>query len=150
MKNTLLYASTFVCLAQLSSAQSNNANSGAPTNPSSISSIKNNQMTTETLTNPTVKSAIDALQKGDKAAWLALFAPNAQLFDDGSPRNFQRFSNDAIGHERFTSIDKVENNGLDVYGHFHSDQWGDFKVYFKFQVNDEGKVSRLDIGQANY
>lgn len=105
---------------------------------------------TEKLTNPTAKAAIDALQRGDKTAWLALFSPDAQFFDDGSPRNFQRFSNDAIGHERFTSIDKVENGGLEVFGHFHSDQWSDFKVYFKFQINAEGKIQRLDIGQASY
>jgi hypothetical protein len=45
------------------------------------------------------------------------------------------FTRDAFGHERFTSIDRVENNGLDVSGAFHSDQWGDFQTYFRFQLS---------------
>ena len=101
------------------------------------------------LTNTVVKKAIDALQKGSTTDWFALFADDALLFDDGNKMNFKSFFNKALGHERFTSIDKVENNGLTVYGKFHSDQWGDFRTYFKFQINTEGKINRLDIGQAN-
>jgi hypothetical protein len=64
--------------------------------------------------------------------------------------NFKSFFEKALGHERFTSIDKVEQNGLHVYGKFHSDQWGNFKTYFKFTVDTDGKISKLEIGQAGY
>ncbi|SIO01082.1 nuclear transport factor 2-like protein [Chitinophaga niabensis] len=104
----------------------------------------------EKLTNPVVKKAIEALNAGDSKAWFALFTANAELYDDGNKMNFKQFSGKALGHERFTSIDKVENNSLDVYGKFHSDQWGDFKTYFKFHIDPSGKISRLDIGQASY
>lgn len=106
-------------------------------------------MNTDKLINTTVKAAIEAWQKGDADAWLSFFTPDAKLYDDGHPRDFQRFCEEAIGHERFTSIDKVENNGLDVYGAFHSDEWGDFDTYFKFTIDTGGKISRLDIGQAD-
>jgi len=53
-----------------------------------------------------------------------------------------------LGHERFTSIETVENGGLDVTGHFHSDEWGDFLAYFRFKLSPAGKIVRLDIGQA--
>ena len=102
------------------------------------------------LSNLKVKAAINALQKGDIKNWFALCADDAILYDDGNQLQFNNFFKKAVGHERFTSIDKVENNGLDVYGNFHSDQWGDFKTYFKFQINKAGKISRLDIGQASY
>ena len=105
-------------------------------------------MITKALTNPTVKAAVEALQKGDRNAWSALFEPHARLYDDGAPRNLEKFTRDALGHERFTSIDRVENNGLDVTGAFHSDQWGDFRTYFKFRLSPSGKIVRLDIGQA--
>ncbi|HVI45832.1 MAG TPA: hypothetical protein VM802_13240 [Chitinophaga sp.] len=105
---------------------------------------------TSIITHPVVKAAIDALQQGDNAAWSALFTDNAELYDDGNKRDLRSFSRDAVGHERFTSIDKVENNGQDLYGRFHSDQWGDFKTYFKFHIDSGGKINRLDIGQANY
>jgi len=104
-------------------------------------------MTTE-LTNPTVEAAITALQNGDRDAWSALFEPDAELYDDGSPRDLKKFTRDALGHERFTSIERVENNGLDLVGAFHSDRWGDFRTYFKFQLSPSGKIKRLDIGQA--
>ncbi|MFT3681848.1 MAG: hypothetical protein QM791_16365 [Ferruginibacter sp.] len=107
-------------------------------------------MDTSKLTNATVKAALEAWQNGDSKSWLSFFTADAVLYDDGSPRDFKRFSSHAIGHERFTSIDKVENNGLDIYGKFHSDQWGDFKTYFKFHINTDGKITRLDIGQASY
>jgi hypothetical protein len=107
-------------------------------------------MDTGKLTNYTIKAAIDAWQKGDAKTWLSYFTEDAKLFDDGNPRSFHNFSAEAIGHERFTSIDKVENNGLDIYGHFHSEQWGDFNTYFTFHLNSDGKIYRLDIGQANY
>ncbi|SDL96438.1 Cif family virulence factor [Siphonobacter aquaeclarae] len=100
------------------------------------------------ITHPVSRAAIEAWQKGDAKAWNALFAPNAQFFDDGNPRDLHRFSSEAIGHERFTSIDRVEDNGLSIYGHFHSDTWGDFRTYFKFHVNREGKIERLEIGQG--
>lgn len=50
------------------------------------------------------------------------------------------------GYEKFTSIDLVENNGRDLVGAFHSDQWGDLRAYFKFQLSPTGKIKRLDIG----
>ncbi len=111
--------------------------------------IKENAMKLDALTNPTVKAAIEALQKGDKAAWAALFTPDATMLDDGHPRNLKKFTQDALGHERFTSIDKIENNGLNLEGAFHSDTWGDFRTYFRFHLTADGKISRLDVGQAH-
>ncbi len=108
------------------------------------------KMNTDKLTNTIVKNAIESWQKGDKQMFLSFCTIDAKLFDDGNPRDFQKFVKEACGHERFTSIDKVENNGLNVYGHFHTESWGDFKTFFKFHLNGEGKIVRLDIGQASY
>lgn len=102
----------------------------------------------QTLKNPTVKAVIDALQKGDRAAWKAQFEPNAQLFDDGHPHSLEKFTREALGHERFTNIETVSDDGLEITGQFHSDQWGDFRTHFRFTLSAAGKVARLDIGQA--
>jgi hypothetical protein len=114
------------------------------------STIKLSDMDTRKLTNTIIRQALDAWQSGDSEKWLSFFADNTQLLDDGSPRDFHKFSTQAIGHERFTSIDKVENEGLDIYGHFHSNTWGDFKTYFKFHINSDSEIYRLEIGQVNY
>jgi len=105
-------------------------------------------MNTEALTNPTVRAAIEALQRGDRTTWASLFEPGAKLNDDGHVRSLENFSQDALGHERFTSIDRIENNGLNLVSSFHSEQWGDFRTYFRFQLSSAGKIERLDIGQA--
>ncbi|MBS0422637.1 MAG: hypothetical protein JSR66_33330 [Proteobacteria bacterium] len=105
-------------------------------------------MNTGQLTDPTVKAAVEALQKGDRQAWAALFEPGARLYDDGNERSLETFTREALGHERFKSIDHVENNGLDLTGAFHSDHWGEFRTYFRFHLSTKGKITRLDIGQA--
>lgn len=107
------------------------------------------QLDTAELTNPTVKAAIEALQQGDRQRWVQLFERGARLYDDGTPRSLEAFSRDALGHERFTSIDLIENGGLDLVGRFHSEQWGNFRSYFRFQLSTAGKIDRLDIGQAD-
>ncbi|MFY0253394.1 hypothetical protein ACDQ55_05490 [Chitinophaga sp. 30R24] len=107
-------------------------------------------MNTDQLTNEAVRQAITALQTGDDERWFALFTENPELYDEEDKMEFRPFFEHALGHERFISIDKVENDGRDIYGYFHSDQWGDFKTYFKFYFNAAGKIKRLDIGQADY
>jgi len=104
----------------------------------------------EKLHQPIVRAAIEALEDGDLHTWLNLFTADAQLFDDGRKIDFTAFSRNAVGKEKFTRIDKVENDGWDVYGQFHSGQWGDFKTYFLFRANANGKIEHLEIGQANY
>lgn len=128
-----------MCTAQQSCAQKRANNTAQQ---------KQATMDTSKLTHATVKAAFDAWQKGDSKTFLSFFTADATLYDDDNPRNFQGFVKDACGHERFTSIDKVEHNGLDIYGRFHTESWGDFNTYFKFHLNAEGKITRLDIGQA--
>lgn len=97
--------------------------------------------------NPIVKSAFEAWQGNDLQGWLSHFTADAKLYDDGNPRDFQAFSKE-IGKERFTGIDEVKSDGTEIVGPFHSDQWGNFRTYFRFHLNGEGKIERLDIGQA--
>jgi hypothetical protein len=101
------------------------------------------------ITNETVRDSIEALQEKDPQKWLTYFTSDAKMTDDENPRDFQSFSKNAVGNEWFTEIHRVENDGKDIYGHLTTEQWGDFNVYFKFHVNSEGKIHRLDIGQAN-
>lgn len=100
------------------------------------------------LHHPVVKAAIEALQRGDRTSWMALFEPHATLYDDGQPRDLSAFHQEALGHERFMCIDRVSADGLEVIGPFHSDQWGNFDTCFRFGLSPTGLIQRLDIGQA--
>ena len=102
----------------------------------------------EKITDPAVRAALTAWQTADKAAWLRSFAADPQLYDDGNARDFAEFTN-AIGTERFVTIDRIEDGGRAVYGQFHSDHWGDFRTYFRFTPRVDGRFTRLDIGQAD-
>ncbi|WP_223608233.1 hypothetical protein [Chryseobacterium sp. OSA05B] len=107
---------------------------------------KQKNMDLSKITDDTVKQAIKALQDGDKS-WYGFFTENPLMTDDGNPVDFQSFFSNALGTEKFLSIDKVENDGKDIYGSFQAGKWGTFRTYFKFQKNNEGKFDRLDIGQ---
>jgi hypothetical protein len=107
-----------------------------------------NRMDTSKL-NETVKNAFEAWQNGNAETFTSYFTTDAKLYDDGNPRDFKKFVKEACGHEKFISIVKIENDGKDIYGQFHTESWGDFKTYFKFSLNNEGKFDKLEIGQAN-
>lgn len=101
------------------------------------------------ISNETVRAAINAWQNGDKNTFLSFFTANPALTDDGNPRDFQGFVDEACGKEKYLEIDSVENNGTEIYGKFDAGRWGVFRVYFKFHADQEGKFNRLDIGQCN-
>lgn len=101
------------------------------------------------ITNPKVKKAIEALQANDRKVWYSCFADNIVFTDDGRTLNFKSFFDNAFDKkEKFLDIDKVENDGKELYGKFYAGQWGTFRVYFKFHQHSDGKFIRLDIGQA--
>ncbi len=106
-------------------------------------------MDTLSITNEKVRSAIGALQENNLTAWYSFFTENPVFTDDGRTLNFRSFFDNAFAHkEKFLTIDKVENNGKDIYGNFKAGQWGTFNVFFKFHQNAQGKFDRLDIGQT--
>lgn len=113
------------------------------------STSKQSTMDLSKISDETVKQAISALQNGD-ASWYTYFTENPVMTDDGNTIDFKNFFDKALGTEHFLSIDKVENEGKDIYGNFKAGQWGTFKVFFKFHKNESGKFDRLDIGQAKY
>ena len=59
------------------------------------------------------------------------------MTDDGNKVDFKNFFAKALGTEKFLTIDKVENDGKDIYGNFKAGQWGTFPVFFKFHQNEE-------------
>ena len=100
------------------------------------------------ITNAIVRNAIAALQEGNKEKWFELSKDNATLYDDGRQISFKSFFQTAIGHERFTSITRLKT-GDRYFCHFHSDQWGDFKTFFKFSLSGNSKISKLESGRPN-
>jgi hypothetical protein len=120
-----------------------------PDNNTSNHKLKTKGTNMEKITNELVRKAIEALQAGDKS-WYSFFTNDVKMTDDGRTIDFKQFFAGALGKEKFVSIDKVENNGKDIYGPFKAGSYGTFKVFFKFHEGADGKFDRLDIGQASY
>lgn len=108
---------------------------------------KQKNMDLSKITNDKIKKAVQALQEGH-TSWYEFFIENPVMTDDGNLVDFKSFFSDALGKEKFLSIDRVENEGKDIYGTFQAGKWGTFPVFFKFYENADGKFERLDIGQA--
>ncbi|HEY9385873.1 MAG TPA: hypothetical protein VIP70_02445 [Nitrososphaeraceae archaeon] len=101
---------------------------------------------------PIIKSAIEAMNSRNKKQWYELFSHNPAFTDDGNPHDFTKWcENELFGSSvsYLASIDKVEDGGLTIYGMFHSDQWGDFKTFLRFHV-ENGKITKMAVGQTNY
>jgi hypothetical protein len=106
-------------------------------------------MNLNNITNETVKKAIEALQDNDKTLWYSYFTKDAILTDDGNQLDLKSFFDNAFNHhEKFLSIDKVENDGKNLEGNFFAGQWGTFRTYFNFHTDENDNIIRLDIGQA--
>ena len=99
--------------------------------------------------NPTVRKAIDALQRGEVRTWLSLFVRNAVLYDHGNAMAAGEFIEKSVGREWFTRIDRTGDAGLSVFGSYHTVQWGDFLVSFRFVLAGE-EICRLDVSQVAY
>lgn len=112
--------------------------------------------------NPTVRKAIDALQRGEVGTWLSLFVKNAVLYDHGNAMTAGEFIEKSAGREYFTRVDRTDDKGLSVFGSYHTVQWGDFLVSFQFLLAAEGvkdrsgrlgvgdRICRLDVSQVAY
>ncbi|MFL6321164.1 MAG: hypothetical protein ACJ71K_17020 [Nitrososphaeraceae archaeon] len=79
-----------------------------------------------------------------------MFSDRPELTDDGNPYDFSEWSERELFGSSIAylaSIDKVEDGGLTIYGKFHSDQWGDFKTFLRFHV-ENNKITKLEVGQT--
>jgi hypothetical protein len=98
-----------------------------------------------------VKAALEAMNAHDRQGWVNLFATGATLTDDRGEQEFTQWSDSELfGNDKayLMSIDRVEDDGLTIYGMFHSDQWGEFETFMRFKIQDN-KIIQLDVGQVS-
>jgi hypothetical protein len=101
-------------------------------------------MKTEDLTNPVVCAMVTAMNNGDRKAFFALFAPSAQLTDDGNLEPLAEW----VDREIFQAhgslyVEAEDRDGLELTGRFESDQW-DMLTVWRFEVIDE-QIQRLHV-----
>ncbi|MEU8029871.1 nuclear transport factor 2 family protein [Streptomyces sp. NPDC049099] len=101
------------------------------------------------LSDPAVRAFVNAVNSRDLEGFMALLAPGATMSDDGSDRDLA----DWIDREIFSShghmeVDKESAGGRALLARYRNDTWGEMRTRWTFTVEDDGRISRFETGQA--
>ncbi|MGW2960136.1 nuclear transport factor 2 family protein [Streptomyces sp. NPDC001220] len=104
---------------------------------------------TAKLSDPAVRAFVTAVNANDRERLLGVLTPDATMADDGSDRNLDEW----IDREIFSSnghldVDNESNGGRSLLAHYRNDTWGEMVTRWKFTVEDDGRISRFETGQA--
>lgn len=100
------------------------------------------------LADPLVRAFVEAVNAGDREAFLALLAEGATMADDGSDRNLQEW----VDREIFSSdgrmeVDSQSDDGRSLVVSYTNSTYGTMLTNWKFFV-EGGKIGRFETGQA--
>ncbi|MEU1593519.1 nuclear transport factor 2 family protein [Streptomyces sp. NPDC005708] len=104
---------------------------------------------TARLTDPAVRAFVSAVNSHDRDGFMALLSPDATMADDGSDRVLA----DWIDREIFSThghmdVDSESNGGRSLLARYSNDTWGEMRTRWTFDVDDDGRISRFETGQA--
>ncbi|MFD4630196.1 nuclear transport factor 2 family protein [Streptomyces sp. NPDC058284] len=103
----------------------------------------------EQLSDPAVRRLLGAVNAGDRDAFVAVLTEDATLSDDGTERDLA----DWVDREIFSShghIDVVseQSGGRALVADYRNDTWGEMRTAWRFTVAPDGRISRVETGQA--
>ncbi|MFD5709051.1 nuclear transport factor 2 family protein [Streptomyces pharetrae] len=104
---------------------------------------------TARLSDPAVRAFVDAVNSHDREGFMALLAPGATMADDGSDRDLTEW----IDREIFSThghleVDNESAGGRTLIARYRNDTWGEMRTRWRFTVEDDGRISRFETGQA--
>ncbi|MER7377110.1 nuclear transport factor 2 family protein [Streptomyces lanatus] len=104
---------------------------------------------TSKLSDPAVRAFVTAVNAHDREGFLSILSPGATMADDGTDRDLA----DWIDREIFTShghmeVDNESNNGRDLLASYRNDTYGEMRTTWHFEVEEDGRISRFETGQA--
>ncbi|MGW7294244.1 nuclear transport factor 2 family protein [Streptomyces xiamenensis] len=101
------------------------------------------------LTDPAVRALVAAVNAGDREAFHGVLTQDATMSDDGSDRDLQQWTDreifDADGH---MDIESESEDGRSLIVRFRNDTWGEMRTAWRFEVAENGRISRFETGQA--
>ncbi|UXY27229.1 nuclear transport factor 2 family protein [Streptomyces sp. HUAS TT20] len=101
------------------------------------------------LSDPAVRAFVTAVNAHDREGFLQILAPGATMSDDGSDRDLA----DWIDREIFSThghmeVDNEARGGRALVARYSNDTWGEMRTRWSFTVEDDGRISRFETGQA--
>jgi hypothetical protein len=104
---------------------------------------------TARLSDPSVRAFVSAVNAHDRESFLELLTDDATMSDDGSDRDLT----DWVDREIFFShghmeVDNESRAGRALLARYSNDTWGEMRTKWQFTVEDDGRISRFETGQA--
>jgi hypothetical protein len=101
------------------------------------------------LSDPAVRAFVAAVNAHDREAFEAVLAPGATMSDDGSDRDLDDWTDREIFSSRGRmEVDNESRGGRSLVVRYRNDTWGEMKTKWSFTVDDSGRISRFETGQA--
>ncbi|MER6858115.1 nuclear transport factor 2 family protein [Streptomyces pilosus] len=104
---------------------------------------------TTRLSDPAVRAFVAAVNHHDREAFMALLAPGATMADDGTERDLAEWTDREIfsshGH---MDVDNESDGGRRLVARYRNDTYGEMRTRWSFTVDDDGRISRFETGQA--
>ncbi|MFF9085144.1 nuclear transport factor 2 family protein [Streptomyces sp. NPDC014991] len=101
------------------------------------------------LSDPAVRAFVHAVNSRDLEGFMSLLAPGATMCDDGFERDLAEWTDREIfsshGH---LEVDNESDGGRTVLARYRNDTWGEMRTKWVFTVQDDGRISRFETGQA--
>ncbi|MFE1453220.1 nuclear transport factor 2 family protein [Streptomyces olivaceoviridis] len=101
------------------------------------------------LSDPAVRAFVHAVNAHDREGFMALLTPGATMADDGSDRDLADWTDREIfsshGH---MEVDNESAGGRTLLARYRNDTWGEMRTRWSFTVEDDGRISRFETGQA--
>jgi hypothetical protein len=100
------------------------------------------------LSDPMVRTVVNAINDGDRSAFLAAFVADPTMSDDGTERDFD----DWTDREIFSSNGRMEiesqsDDGRSLIARYRNDTYGEMRTAWTFHITGD-KVTRFETGQA--
>lgn len=100
------------------------------------------------VTEPSVRGLIDAINAGDREAFLAVLTSDATMSDDGTDRELAEWIDREIfsanGH---LNVISSADGGRSLVADYRNDRWGAMRTSWRFTMTG-GKISRFETGRA--
>ena len=101
------------------------------------------------LSDPAVRAFVTAVNNHDHEGFMALLAPGATMADDGTERDLADWTDREIfsshGH---MEVENESDGGRRLVARYSNDMYGEMRTTWSFTVDDEGRITRIETGQA--
>lgn len=101
------------------------------------------------LGDPVVRAFVAAVNSHDKDAFEALLAPGATMSDDGSEREIDDWTDrEVFSSHGHMDVESESDAGRTLLVTYRNDTWGEMRTKWRFDIDDAGRISRFETGQA--